>query len=278
MRTVGTELGARFVMEGSLRQAGAELRARGAARRCGYRRASLGGDLRRGPSSPEQVFAMQDDLVPRIVSTCADHFGVLARTMSEAVRGKPVDQLSPYEALMRGFGYHYRLSAEEHAEARDVWRRPSSRRRRTPTAGRCCRGSTRTSTRTASTLDPGPSTAPLQPRSAPWTSPRRIPSHSRPSPSCSVLPEGDRRLPERRRTRDRVQPARRKQRGHLPHHLRRGMGPRLTLLRWAMDVNPNHPRWYRADPRHQRVPPRPLSRSGGRGREGRTCPSTSGRA
>ena len=59
-------------------------------------------------------------MIPRIVSTCADHFGVLARTISDAVRGKDVNQLTPYEALMRGFGYHYRLSPEAHLEARTV--------------------------------------------------------------------------------------------------------------------------------------------------------------
>ena len=39
------------------------------------------------------------------------------------MRGKAPDQLSPYEALMRGFGYHHRLSPAEHAEARDALER-----------------------------------------------------------------------------------------------------------------------------------------------------------
>ncbi len=73
--------------------------------------------------SPEGVFELLDDLVPRVVSTCADHFGVLARAISEAVRGKPAGELTPYEALMRGFGYHFRLSPDEHSEARAVLER-----------------------------------------------------------------------------------------------------------------------------------------------------------
>ena len=72
---------------------------------------------------PDQIFALQDDLNPRIVSTCADHFGVLARSICDAVRVKDASQLSPYEALMRGFGYHHRLTPGEHAEARDVLER-----------------------------------------------------------------------------------------------------------------------------------------------------------
>jgi tetratricopeptide (TPR) repeat protein len=68
----------------------------------------------------DRVFELQDELVPRIVSTCGDRFGVLARSISEAVRDKDPARLTPYEALMRAFGYHHRLSPEEHAVARDV--------------------------------------------------------------------------------------------------------------------------------------------------------------
>ena len=45
---------------------------------------------------------------------------MLARAISEAVRGRPLDEITPYEALMRGFGYHFHLDPEEHAEAREA--------------------------------------------------------------------------------------------------------------------------------------------------------------
>ena len=67
---------------------------------------------------PEQIFAMQDDLVPRIVSTVADWYGVLPHSMSEALRHKRADQLNPYEAVLRSFGYGERRTPEEHAMAR----------------------------------------------------------------------------------------------------------------------------------------------------------------
>ena len=38
--------------------------------------------------------------------------------MSEFLRSKSSDQLSPYEAGLRSFGYYERLTAEEHAIAR----------------------------------------------------------------------------------------------------------------------------------------------------------------
>ncbi len=116
-RAVGKELGARYVMGGSLRQAGAKLRLA-----VQLVDASSGAHLwaetyERG-FSPETIFELQDDLVPRIVSTVADHYGVLTHSMSESLRSKGSDQLSPYEAVLRSFGYYERLTAEEHAMAR----------------------------------------------------------------------------------------------------------------------------------------------------------------
>jgi TolB-like protein/Tfp pilus assembly protein PilF/predicted Ser/Thr protein kinase len=119
VREIGRQLGARYVMEGSIRQAGTTIRL-GVQLVDATTGAHLWADTYDRQFQPDQIFAVQDELVPRIVSTCADHFGVLARSISDAVRGKEISKLTPYEALMRGFGYHYRLSSEEHAEARQI--------------------------------------------------------------------------------------------------------------------------------------------------------------
>jgi len=68
--------------------------------------------------SPEAVFELQDDLVPRIVSTVADTNGVLPRSLSEAVRNRTPEQLSPYEAVLRSFSYFERVTPEALAVAR----------------------------------------------------------------------------------------------------------------------------------------------------------------
>ena len=122
VRTIGKEIGARYLMEGSLRQAGSQLRV-AVQLVDGVTGAHLWAETYDRRFEPDQIFAMQDELIPRIVSTCADTFGVLARSISDAVRGKEPAQLSPYEALMRGFGYHHRLTPGEHAEARDALER-----------------------------------------------------------------------------------------------------------------------------------------------------------
>ena len=110
VRTAGKELGARYVMEGSLRQAGTKLRlavqlvdaATGA---------HLWAETYERPFSPEAIFELQDDLVPRIVSTVADMYGVLPRSMSEAVRRRDPERLRPYEAVLRSFAYFERFTA-----------------------------------------------------------------------------------------------------------------------------------------------------------------------
>ena len=117
VRTVGKELGARYVMEGSLRQAGEKLRlavqvvdtASGA---------HLWAENYERAFSSEAVFELQDELVARIVSTVADMNGVLPRSLSEAVRSRPPEQLSPYEAVLRSFGYFERVTPEDLAIAR----------------------------------------------------------------------------------------------------------------------------------------------------------------
>ena len=119
---IGEEVGARYVLEGSIRQAGSTIRV-AAQLVDAVTGVHLWADTYDRQFDPDQLFALQDELIPRIVSTCGDHFGVLARSISEVVRGKAAGQLTAYEALMRGFGYHFRLSSGEHADARDVLER-----------------------------------------------------------------------------------------------------------------------------------------------------------
>lgn len=116
LRSIGKELGARYIVDGSLRQAGTKLRvnvqlidaASGA---------HLWADEYARDFSPEAVFELQDELVPRIVSTVADQNGVLTRSMSDSVRSRAPEQLTAYEAVLRSFGYAARGTAEELASA-----------------------------------------------------------------------------------------------------------------------------------------------------------------
>jgi TolB-like protein len=116
VRSAGKELGARYVMEGSLRQAGTKLRL-AVQLVDAVSGAHLWAENYERIFSPEAVFELQDELVPRIVSTVADAHGVLPRSMSEVVRSRNPEELSPYEAVLRSFGYSERATADELAAA-----------------------------------------------------------------------------------------------------------------------------------------------------------------
>src|SRR5450759_1532205 len=122
IRATGRELGARYVMEGSLRQAGTKLRV-AVQLVDAVSGAHLWADTYERVFTPEDVFALQDDLVPRIVSTVADQYGILPRSMSEGLRSKSADSLIPQEAVLRTFGYFSRLTAHEHAAVRNILER-----------------------------------------------------------------------------------------------------------------------------------------------------------
>ena len=87
VRAIGKELGARCVMEGTLRQAGAKLRI-AVQLIDAVTGAHLWAVTYDHKFNPEAIFELQDDLVPRIVSTVADAYGVLPHAMSQTVRSK----------------------------------------------------------------------------------------------------------------------------------------------------------------------------------------------
>jgi TolB-like protein len=122
LRDTARELGARYVMEGSLRQAGTKIRI-AAQLVDASSGASLWAETYDRVFRPETVFELADDVVPRIVSTVADTQGILPHSMTEALRNRDPETFTPYEALLRSFGHHQRLTPAEHAVARSALER-----------------------------------------------------------------------------------------------------------------------------------------------------------
>ena len=117
MTAVGRHNGPRYLLEGSLRQAGPRVRlsAQLVDRETG---AHLWAETYDRDFTPQAEFDLLDDIVPQIVSTIADSYGVLPRSMGETLRGLDPARLTPYEAVLRCFAYFQRLSAEEHLPVR----------------------------------------------------------------------------------------------------------------------------------------------------------------
>jgi serine/threonine protein kinase/tetratricopeptide (TPR) repeat protein len=117
IRAAGKDLGARYVMEGSLRQAGSKLRLAVQVVDA-VTGAHLWAENYERSFNPEALFELQDDLVSRIVSTVADTYGILPRSMAELLRTVDPAALKPYEAVLRSFAHFQRLNPEEHAASR----------------------------------------------------------------------------------------------------------------------------------------------------------------
>jgi TolB-like protein/Tfp pilus assembly protein PilF len=122
LRSVGAELGARYVMEGGVRKSGSAVRIT-----VQLIDASSGTHLWAETYDrnlkDSSVFALQDEVTAKIASTTADAYGVLPRSMAALLRARPVDSLSPYEAVVRSFGYWQILTPEEHYAVREALER-----------------------------------------------------------------------------------------------------------------------------------------------------------
>ncbi len=116
-REASKELGARFLLEGSARKAGSNIRVS-----MQLVDATSGDHLwaeRFDRSlSTTDIFALQDELTDRIVATVADPYGVLTRSLGALVKAKPADQLTAHEAVLRIFSYWQQVRPDEQDEVR----------------------------------------------------------------------------------------------------------------------------------------------------------------
>ena len=119
VRTVGREVGARCAIEGSLRRAGSRLRLAMQLVDT-VSGAHLWAESYERGFDAEVAFELQDELASRIVSTVADLHGILPRSLSELVRSRSPDELTPYEAVLRNCSYLERPSPEELVSARQA--------------------------------------------------------------------------------------------------------------------------------------------------------------
>lgn len=117
VRALGRELGARYLLEGSLRQGGSSLRL-SVQLVDTITRTHIWAETYDRTFDPDSIFELQDDLVPRIVSTVADMHGFLPRSMGHEVSDRKPEELRPYEAVLRSFAYFEKLTPEELSNVR----------------------------------------------------------------------------------------------------------------------------------------------------------------
>ena len=122
IRAVGRELGARYVVGGSIRKGGRALRinAQLVDAASGVQLWAETYNRELGDGGP---FETLDDVTDRIVATVADGHGALVRSMATATRGKPLEEASASQLVSRWFTYVLQLKAEEHARLRAAFER-----------------------------------------------------------------------------------------------------------------------------------------------------------
>ena len=117
VRRVGNELGARYLLEGSLRQAGNKLRI--AVQLVDTDSGEhLWAETFDRVWQAEEIFDLQDEITDCIIGSVADVYGVLARAIATSTANKPPENLTPYEAVWRFYLAEQRGSAEDHLLAR----------------------------------------------------------------------------------------------------------------------------------------------------------------
>jgi TolB-like protein/Tfp pilus assembly protein PilF len=118
----GALIGARYLLEGTVRTAGAVTRV--SVRLIDVETgAHLWAETFDRQLTSANIFDLQDDLTNRIVATIADSTGVLVRSMAATLRDKATNDLSLDELVLRYFAYGQTIRADEHASLRDAFER-----------------------------------------------------------------------------------------------------------------------------------------------------------
>src|SRR6266404_2527873 len=113
-RTLGAKLGARYVLEGSIRKGGSGIRvsAQLVDTQTGTQ---LWAETYNRDLAASTTFAAQDDIAAHIVATVADSYGVLVRSMRTAIQQKDDAELTPVEWQFQFFAYREQITPSAHA-------------------------------------------------------------------------------------------------------------------------------------------------------------------
>jgi adenylate cyclase len=123
VRQLNKELGARYVLEGSVQRAGETLRV--TAQLLDAKDGThLWAEAYDRELSASNVFAVQDEITEQVVGAIASGHGVISRARAAETKQKPTDRLDAYESVLRATAYwRDNAIASEHAIVRDALER-----------------------------------------------------------------------------------------------------------------------------------------------------------
>ena len=125
-RALGAKLGARYVLEGSIRKGGSSIRvsAQLVDTQTGTQ---LWAETYNRDLQASTIFAAQDDIAAHIVATVADSYGILVRSMRAAIQQKEDAELTPVEWQFQFFAYREQITPSAHAALKSRLKRAMER-------------------------------------------------------------------------------------------------------------------------------------------------------
>ena len=121
-REVGRDLGAHYVLEGSVRKAGDTIRVTGKLVDA-TNGTQLFSETHDRDLSTEGILVIQDDITERIVGAIGQPYGVMARAGFRRARGKPIHSLAAYDAVLHFYEYWLNTAVELHGPVREALER-----------------------------------------------------------------------------------------------------------------------------------------------------------
>jgi adenylate cyclase len=123
VRELSRDLGARYVVEGSVRRAGTRLRV--TVQLLDAKDGThLWADTYDRDLSASDIFEVQDEITEQVAGTSASTHGVISRARFAAIKEKPTDNLGAYECVLQvGAYYRDNYVAAEHVKVRECLER-----------------------------------------------------------------------------------------------------------------------------------------------------------
>jgi TolB-like protein/class 3 adenylate cyclase/tetratricopeptide (TPR) repeat protein len=119
VRQIGKELGARYVLEGSVQKSGATMRI------ISQLIDAKTGDhvwADRYDREGTDPFSLQDDITTKIINTLSGDDGLIRKKEYEDSWGKDTGSLAEYDYYLQGHDLHMRLTKEDSERAIEVWK------------------------------------------------------------------------------------------------------------------------------------------------------------
>ena len=122
IRKVGRDLGARYVVEGSVRRDILTVRVNAQLLDANSGK-HLWAETFDRKLSVAELFALQDEITAQIIGAIAGSYGVISRTNRETARTAGTGNLNAYDCVLQAYAYEQLLTPESHAVTRDCLER-----------------------------------------------------------------------------------------------------------------------------------------------------------